>query len=132
MNTSFSQPGPGQPAGFLGQQAGSGGHHEDVVLQRLPVIEVHAVAGQVDMVHPGLTEGDAVPQLLLPLPDEVGQVGPAEGHEQQARLVDVLRVLVDHHNLGVLQGVGPPQPVGGQGPARAAAEDHDALHATSL
>jgi hypothetical protein len=93
---------------------------------------VHAVAGQVDVVDPGAAEGNAVAQLPLPPPDEMGQVSLAERDEQQAGLVDVLGVLVDHHDLGVLRRVGPAQPVRGQGPAGAAAQDHDALHTFSL
>ena len=120
--------GPVQSLGLLRQETGSGGHHEDVVVQRLPVVEVHAVAGQVDPFHPGHPEGDAVPELPLPPPGEAGHVTPAERDEQEAGLVHMLSVLVDDHDLGGLAGVGPPQPVGGQGPACATTQDHDALH----
>ena len=124
----FHPAGPGQPFGFPGQKAGSGGHHEDVVVQDAPAIEVHAVTGQVNVVDPGVAEGNAIAELPLPQPDEMGQVSQAERHEQQTGLVDVLGVLVDHHDLGVLRRVGPAQPVRGQGSARAPAQDHDALH----
>ena len=43
-------------------------------------------------------------QLAAPGPDDVLGVGQAERHEQQAGLVDVAVVLVDHGDLGVVVG----------------------------
>jgi hypothetical protein len=63
---------------------------------------MHAVAGQVDHVHPGRAEKDAVPELPLPRPGEVADVSPAERDEQEAGLVHMLGILVDDYDIGGL------------------------------
>ena len=115
----------GQALGLLGHQAGAGGDDEHVVGERGAVGEVHLVGLDVDAVDGGLDEPDAVVQLPLPRPHDVLAVGQAERHEQQARLVDVAVVLVDHGDLGLVRAVEAPEAVGGQRAAGAAAEDHD-------
>ena len=121
-------PGTGEPFGLPGQQARTGGDHQDVVAEHGPVIEMHAVSGHIDVVHPGLPEGDTGMQLPLSGTDKVSHVGPAERHEQQPGLIHMVAVAVHHDNLGLVRVIGPPEPVGGQRAAGAPAQDHDSLH----
>ena len=80
------------------------------------------------MVDPGLVEADAGAELAPARAGQPTRLGPAERHEQQAGLVDVAVVAVDHDDLGVLRRGSPPQPVRDQRAAGAAAEDDDPFH----
>ena len=86
---------------------------------------MHLVGLDVDVVDRGLDEVDPVVQLAVARSHDVLGVGQAERHEQQARLVDVAVVLVDHRDRGVVRRVEPAQPVGDQRAAGPATEDHD-------
>ncbi len=71
-------------------------------------------------------------ELALAWSHDVVDVGESEGHEEQPRLVDVPVVLVDHGDGSCVGGIGTTEPVGGEGAAGAASEDHDVrVHATS-
>ena len=70
---------------------------------------------------------DAAVQLAAPGSHDVLGVGEAERHEQQAGLVDVPVVLVDHRDHGLALREQAPQPVGAQRPARTAAQDHNPM-----
>ena len=119
MNTRSSQPGAGETLGLLGQQRRAGGDDEHVVGDRLAVGEVHGVVCRLDPVDLGDSELDAVVDLRMAGPNDLGRVGQAERDEQQAGLVDVSVVAVDHCDLGGVP-VGPAQPVRGQRAAGAA------------
>ncbi len=115
----------GEALGLFGDQAGAGGDDEDVVGERGAAGEVHLVGIDVDVVDVGLDETDPGVELPLPRSHDVLAVGEAERDEQQARLVDVAVVLVDHDDLGLVRAVEAPEAVGGQRAARTAAKDHD-------
>src|SRR5581483_10399936 len=102
------------------------GDDEHVVVERRPVLESHPLRVDVDTVDGRLHELDAAMQLPAPRSHDVLDVGETEGHEQQARLVDVTVVLIDDGDRHVRAGEATAQPVGGQGAARTAAEDHHA------
>jgi hypothetical protein len=69
---------------------------------------VHGVLGRIDAVDLGDPEVDALMKLRAARSDDVLRIGETEGHEQQARLVDVTIVAVDHHSraadCGLIQG----------------------------
>ena len=105
---------------------------EDVVRELAPVLEVHRVGMDVDVIDGALDELDAVGELFVSWPDDVLVVGEAERYEQQGRLVQVVTVLVDHDDVDALVvdgmvAVVPVQAVGEQRAAGAAAEDDDPL-----
>jgi hypothetical protein len=125
-------PGPGQPVGLVRQQLRAGRHDQDVVVQRVPVRQVHPVVLDVDVVDRGLAVGDAVMQLPPARAGYPPHVGQAERDEQQSRLVHVGVVAVHHDDVGGLRPVGPPQPVREQRPAGAATENDDPFHALNL
>src|SRR5512142_1443369 len=81
--------------------------------------------GLVNAPSSGVT--DAGTELLAPRADDPLHAGEPERDEQQPRLVHVISVLVHHDDLGVLLVKRAAQPVGGQRPAGAAAQDHDSL-----
>ncbi len=76
----------------------------------------------------------ADPRVQLPRarPRDLIQIGQAERHEQQARLVDVTIVLIDDRDLDA----GAPEPVqqavGRNGPASPRAEDDDGVHTSNI
>ena len=63
MNTFSIQPGPVEALGLLGHEQGAGGDDEHVVVELVPVGEVHRVGLEVDVVDPVLHERDAVVEL---------------------------------------------------------------------
>ena len=93
---------------------------------RLAAGEVHDVVCGLDPVDLGDPELDPVVDLRVTGPDDLARVGQPERNEQQAGLVDVAVVAVDHRDLGGV-AVDPAQPVRGQRAAGAGAEDHDAM-----
>jgi hypothetical protein len=113
----------GQPFGLLGEQHVAGGEHQHVVAELAAVDQPHPVALEIHPVHRAAAIGDPFAQPRGPGADEVLATAHPERHEQQARLVDVVVVLVDDGDLQVRAGA--PQPVRGQSATRAAAEDHD-------
>ena len=122
---------PGQPLRLLGDQAGAGGHHQDVVEERRPVRQVHAPGLDVDVPDPALAELDARVELLVAGADDAVRVGQTERHEQQARLVDVTIIAVDHGDRDVGQLLA--EPVRGQGATRARSQDdHPCAHGCAL
>ena len=118
---------PRQTVGLLGDQAGAGGHHQHVVDERRPVRQVHPPGVDVDVPDRALVEVDARVELLVSGTDDAVRVGQAERHEQQARLVDVTIVAVDHGDRDVGQLLA--EPVRGQGATRARSQDdHPCAH----
>lgn len=122
----------GQALGLVRQQPGAGGDYQHVVAERGPVAEVHLISGQVDVVYADLAEADTRVQLPVPRPDKPFGLGQPERDEQQPGLVDMIVVLVDHHDLGLTRAIHPPQTVGRDRPARPATENHDTLHIFNL
>ena len=66
-------------------------------------------------------------ELGAPRSNELGWLGKSERDEQQARLVDVGVVAVNHDDLRRVAIEGAAQPVGHDGSTGAATEDHDAM-----
>jgi hypothetical protein len=89
---------------------------------------MHPVGFGVDPVDPGLAEGHAGAELPAARSDNPLHAGEPERDEQQPGLVHVIIVTVHHDDLGGLLVIEPAQPVGGQGPAGTAAQDHDSFH----
>ena len=79
----------------------------------------------VDVVDRGLHELDADAKLPFARTHDVFGVRQPERHEQQARLVDVTVVLIDHSDDRVVEFVQTAQTIRGQRAARSAAEDHN-------
>ena len=84
------------------------------------------VAGRLDAVDLGEAELDPVMQLRSTRADDLVRVGQAEGHEQQARLVDVAVVAIDDHDLDTV-AVRALQAVGRERPAGPGTQDDDAM-----
>ena len=81
------------------------------------------------MVDRGADVVDVPVELASPGPDDLVEVGEAERDEEQPGLVHVAVVLV-HHRDGRLGGCqGTAEPVGGEGAAGSAPQDHDPMHA---
>jgi hypothetical protein len=59
--------------------------------------------------------------------DDLLRVRQSERNEEQPRLVHVVVVLIDHHNLGFFFWVNAPQAVCAEGAPSATAKDHDSL-----
>ena len=95
------------------------------------VVGVHLALRVVDQHHFGRHEGDAARQRRGDRPDDVVPFAIAvhpERDEQEPRLVDVQRGLVDHRDLPLAEVEPVRQQVGRQRAAGAGAEDHDVLH----
>ena len=122
----------GKPFGLLRYQGCAGSDDEDVVVEPRPVTEPHSLGFEVDVVHGCSAVADVAMELAPAGAGDLVEVRQAEGHEQEARLVDVGIVLIHHDDLDVVvQGV--TQPVGRQCPAGAPSEDDDArAHGFSL
>jgi hypothetical protein len=81
--------------------SGAGGDNQDVVAEDGAVGQRDLVPGDVDAVDQGAAERDTWPELTVSRPDQAGRRGHPERHEQQARLVDVLVVGIDDHDVSV-------------------------------
>ena len=81
--------------GLLRDEAGAGGDHQHVVGQLGTVDEVHGVGLEVHPLGRHLAVVDRPVELAAAWSHDVLGVGQAEGHEQQAGLVDVPVVDVD-------------------------------------
>ena len=115
------------PLRLLRLQTAARRDDERVVREGRPVGEEDRVGFEVDAVDIRLVERDPVPELPAAGAHDVLDVGQAERHEQQARLVDVAVVPVDDRDLRLVGLVGAPEPVRHHRAAGAAAEDHDSL-----
>ncbi len=100
---------------------------EHVVRKHRAVVEQHLVAVDPDLLDLVLVEDDAVSQLAPARPDDLLELRQAEGDEEQPGLIDVQVVAVDDVDLRLVDVEATPQPVGGQGAAGPATEDHDLL-----
>ena len=118
-------PRAGQTVGLLQYEGGAAGHDQNVVAECVAALEMDLLGGDVHPVDRPIDEVDAPVQLAGAGSDDVLDVGQPERHEQQARLVHVAVVLVDHRYRHLLGAEAAAQPVGGQRPAGAAAEDHN-------
>ena len=119
--------------GLVGLKLRAGRDDERVVGERAAVVEMDSVLVELDVVDTRLVECDPTVQLAGSRPDDLLDCGrvaqrTAECRDaQQAGLVDVPVVFVDHRNLEVGFGIALAKAVGHQRAAGAATEDHDLL-----
>ncbi len=122
----------GQARRLARLEDGASRHHQGVVLENGPAGQDHPVAVDVDVVDLGLDEPDPGMQLGTARAHDLVHRRQAEGDEEQAGLVHVAVVTIDHHDVCRLTGERLAEPVRHQRPAGAAAEDDDALCHTAI
>jgi hypothetical protein len=114
---------------LLGLQPRAGRDDEHVVKQDAAVVEDDVAAISPDLAHLLLVEHDAVSELPAALPRDLVGARHPEGDEEEAGLIDVPVVAVDHVDLDLVRVEAPPEPVRHHRPAGAAAQDDDPLRA---
>jgi len=97
-------PRPGESLGFLFDQDRAGCDDQGVVAQFGAVSQMHDVRLDVDALNWDQAELDSLVELVPPRTDDLGAVRQPERHEEQSRLVDVIVVLIDDHDLDVVAG----------------------------
>ena len=122
----FSPPGTGKPFRFFGQQPGPACDDQDVMADLRTVFEVDRVRLDVHAFDFTCEEPYAVVKLVRTGADYVPGFGHAEGQEEQAGLIDVVTLAVDHGDLGIV-AVLPVETVRRQGTAGSGSDDRDAL-----
>ena len=89
---------------------------------------MHGLGAEIDVVDGSDAIVNARVELTATGANDVLGMGQPEGNEQQARLVDMAIVLIDHRDGRLAAPISLSQAVGGQGPAGSAAQDDDAMH----
>jgi len=84
----------------------------NVVAEAGAVLQVHLFGLEIDSVDLSRPIGDTAVQLVAPRAGDLVKLCQAERDEEQAWLVDVAMVLVDHHGLELVRWLGAPQVVG--------------------